>query len=135
MPIETITPEQYAIERAMCDTPDNAACDNDMRGRVEQYEILRDLPDVIYAYIGTANQNGMGLDRTYGQTWPVSVWTGRPIGYATRGAGWRVNSFMGSHMYQFYARIGGREYTGRGFGEGMCIRLKETAASKRNREV
>lgn len=31
------------------------------------------------------------------------------------------------------ARIAGREYTGRGFGEGMCVSLRETAASKRKR--
>ncbi|WP_425962617.1 hypothetical protein [Rhizobium nepotum] len=60
---------QYEIERAICNKaaayaeqfkqangwtvipaeavkhPDYAECDNDMRGRVEQFEILRDLPE------------------------------------------------------------------------------------------
>lgn len=150
-----ISAEQYAIERAICDKaqeywknnatysksgwsslpaelaahPDYTACDNAMRGRVEQYEILRDLPDVILAYIGEPRGNGIGL------SYPVTVWTGLEIGTATRGAKWRVNSCIGTHMAQFYARIGGREYTGRGFGAGMCIKLRETAESKRSRHA
>ena len=115
--------------------PDYAACDNAMRGRVERYEILRDMPEVIFAYIGEGKRNGVGVDRISGQSYPVTTWTGDVLGNATRGRGWRVNSHMGTHMYQFYARINGREYTGRGFGSGMCIRLKETAASKRARSA
>lgn len=160
--IETISPETYAIERAICDKahaygesimapqgkrvrnyltaaeaahPDYVACDNAMRGRVEQFEILRDLPETVFAYIGQPNRNGMGVDRILGQTYPVTVWTGLPIGFATMGSQWRVNSHLGSHMAQFYARIGGREYTGRGFGSGMCIALRETAESKRARNA
>lgn len=105
--------------------PVYAACDNDMRGRVEQFEILRDLPEVIYAYIGTLAKGG---------AYPVTVWTGLPLGYATLGSSWRVNSYVGTRMHQFYARIGGREYTGRGLGEGCSIRLRETAESRRDRE-
>lgn len=147
MAIETIDLATYERERAICDKaaayweanathgrggssmsaepaahPDYAACDNDMRGRVEQYEILRDVPAEIFAYIGNYE---------IGKGYPVQVWTGRPIGYASKGATWRVDSYIGLHMSQFYARIGGREYTGRGFGEGLCIRLRETAASAR----
>lgn len=110
-----------------------AACDNAMRGRVEQYEILTDLPDVIFAYIGKANCDGMGCDGTVGQTYQVTTFTGDSLGVATKGASWLIRSYIGNTMSQFYARIKGREYTGRGFGSGMCIRLKETAASKRAR--
>lgn len=153
--IETITPAEYKRLRAIVDRaeayrqrvaagrdwlsaeeaahPDYAACTNEMRGAVEQYEIRRDLPEEIFAYVGEANSDGMGLDRTAGQTWPITVWTGQPIGYATRGRPWRVHSYVGTHMAQYYARIRGREYTGRSFGPGLYIRLKETAASKRAR--
>lgn len=113
--------------------PDYAACSNELRGKVEQFEILRDMPETIFAYIGNPRGNGMGCEGIIGQGYPVQVWTGLQIGNATKGATWQVNSFIGSHMSQFYARIGGREYTGRGFGEGVCIRLKETAQSKRDR--
>lgn len=44
---------------------------------------------------------------------------------------WRVNSYIGTHMFQIYARVEGRDYTGRGFGEGMCVNLRETAESAR----
>lgn len=85
----------------------------------------------IVAYIGAPKGNGMGCDRVIGQSWAVTDWHGNAIGNATRGAMWRVNSYLGSHMAQWYARIDGREYTGRGFGEGMSIVLRETAESKR----
>lgn len=161
MTIETISRETYELEREVCNRanayaerimceggdkrkrnyltaeetkhPDYAACDNDMRGRVEQYEILRDLPEMIFAYIGEGKKNGMGCDRLRGQSYPVTVWTGHPIGNATLGSKWRIDSYMSSHMYQWYARIGGREYTGRGPGVGMYVRLRETAESKRKR--
>jgi hypothetical protein len=107
-------------------------CDNDMRGRVEQFEILRDLPEIFTAYLDKPNRNGMGCDRVIGQTYPVIVWTGLKVGFATKGSSWRVSSYIGDEMSQFYARVGGREYTGRSFGEGMCITLRETAESKRN---
>lgn len=151
-----LTAEQYAIERAICDKaqafwkanatyskggwssmsaelsahPDYAACDNAMRGRVEQFEILRDLPETLVAYIGARRENGMGCAREIGAGYPVTVWTGLQIGNATKGATWRAGY---DSLSQFYARIGGREYTGRGQGEGMSIVLRETAASKRAR--
>ena len=159
---DVITPEQYAQERALVDAasayaesvmreggskrarnyltaeesaaPVYAAVNNDMRGRVEQFEILNNPPEVIFAYIGACNNNGIGIDRTRGASYPVTVWTGRAIGYATRGATWRTpRSYISSTQSQFYARIAGREYTGRGAGEGICIKLRETAASKRAR--
>lgn len=141
--IETIDAATYAVERAICDKaaayadsitagkrnyltkeeaahPDYSACDNEMRGRVEQYEILRDLPESFVAYISGGR---------------IAVWTGRPLSTQLYAASsWRVNSCYGSTMTQYYAWIGGRQYTGRGLGEGMCIRLKETAESRRKRE-
>ena len=64
--------------------------DNNMRGKVEQYELLRDMPERFVAYIGKANRNGMGVDRIVGQSFPVTTWNGEPLGFATRGDGWRV---------------------------------------------
>lgn len=136
-----LTKEQYDIERAICDKadtyahvtmaargescnyltaeeaahPDYAACDNEMRGRVEQYEILTEMPGTIVAYI-----NGSDDRNTYS----VTVWTGLAIGTAKETSRWRVNSLIGSHMRQYHARIGRNVYTGRGFGEGMSIVLR-----------
>lgn len=151
--------EQYAIERAICDKanayadsvtsevgskwvrhyltkeeaahPDYVACNNDMRGRVEQFEILRDLPEKLTAYIGNREPNGMECDRLVGRSYPVTVWTGLQIGNCTLvahsgGSRWRFGK-----TYQCYATIGGKEYTGRTAGVGMYVNLRETAASKR----
>lgn len=151
-----LTPDQYAIERAICDKaetyasqfvqpngwtiipadaakhPDYAACDNDMRGRVEQYELLTKLPEASTAYIGNREPNGMGCDRLVGRSYPVTVWTGLQIGNCTlvahKGGRWRFDK-----TFQCYATIGGREYTGRTQGVGMYVNLRETAASKRKR--
>ena len=100
-----------------------AACNNAMRGRVEQFELLTDTPSDLVAYLGKPECG----------RFPVQVWTGLEIGHARVSSSWSVNSHYGSRMFQFHAWINGREFTGRGFGEGMCIRLKETATSKRER--
>lgn len=141
----------YAIERAICDKaevyragrtvitaeeakhPDYAACDNAMRGRVEQYELRTNPPETFVAYVGKAKRNGMGVDRIVGQSYGLTTWMGDELGNATLGSSWRVNSYVGSRMYQIYAWMSGREYTGRGFGEGMAVVLRETAASRRKR--
>lgn len=85
----------------------------------------------LVAYIGKPKGNGMGCDRVVGQSWEVTDWHGKVIGFATRGATWNVNSYIGRIMSQWYARIDGREYTGRGFGQGMSIVLRRTAAQRR----
>lgn len=156
MTIQTISAEQYAIERAICDKAaeyaervmceggekrkrnyltaeecahaDYAACNNDMRGRVEQYELLNNPPEVIFAYVGQPKGNGLGCDGIIGQSYPITVWPGHVIGNATRGNGWRQGY---DTFHQYYARIAGREYTGRSAGPGMWIKLRETAESKR----
>lgn len=118
--VPVLTKEQYAVERAICDkadahgrnSPNYAFCaDNAMRGRVEQYEILTEMPATITAYIGSDNKT-------------VNVWTGLPIGTCKETSRWRVNSHIGSTMRQYHARIGRNVYTGRGFGEGMAIVLR-----------
>lgn len=163
MPIQTIDAATYASEKAIADKaraywetnatftrggwsslsaelashPDYAACDNAMRGRIEQYEVLSDVPAALTAYIGSQEPNGMGIDREYGRTYPLTVWTGLPIGYATLG---RPYYIRGTKVHRVYAWIRGkdgveREFTGVGQGVGMMVNLRETAASKRNRKV
>jgi hypothetical protein len=138
----------YAIERAMCDKarayaratalrngkqtnyltaeeaqhPDYAACDNAMRGRVEQYELLTNTPERFGAYVSSDGKS-------------IMTWTGDSLGSCHLGAGWRVRSFTGSRMFQATAWVNGREFTGRKFGPGMYVSLRETARSKRKRAV
>lgn len=108
-----------------------ATVNNAMRSRIERYRIFTERPDRLCAYIGDNEPNGMGIDRQMGRSYPVTVWTGEIIGRATIGSRWRVRSHYGDYMHQIYARINGKEYTGRGFGVGMLVNLRETSASKR----
>lgn len=94
--------------------PDYAACDNAMRGRVQAFEIRRDMPERFTAYVSG--------DGTHITTWPGDV-----LGVCTLGRGWRVRSWIGSRMYQAYARVNGVLYTGRTFGGGMYINLRRCA--------
>ncbi len=128
-----MTQEQYFAERAIVDRaeayrrriapnrnwisaeeaahPDYSACDNAMRGRVEQYEVLRDLPDRLVAYVGQD-------DRT------VTVWTGDVIGTAEpQPATWRPRWDSARRRY-YRVRIGTRRYVGQSEGAGSYIRLR-----------
>jgi hypothetical protein len=142
-----LTPEQYAIEREICERatvywkanadygrggwsrlsaekaahPDYAACSNEMRGRVEQFEILTNPPERLGVYISKAPDGSLR----------VTVWTGIELGRAYVTSSWRINSPLSSRMYQYAATIAGREYTGRGMGEGMFVSLRLTAEAKR----
>lgn len=89
------------------------------------------MENTFVAYIGEPLNNGMGVDGVRGQSWNVTDWHGNVICRATQGATWRVNSYIGSHMSQWYCLKNGREFTGRGFGQGMSVVFRETAASKR----
>jgi hypothetical protein len=102
--------------------PDYAACDNDMRGRVEFYELMRDKPEQFFAYVSSDGKN-------------ITTWTGLFLGTVSLGAGWHVNSYISNRMYQVTARVFGRTYTGRTMGAGMCANLRETAQSKRDRRA
>jgi hypothetical protein len=151
-----ITPEEYAVERALVDKaeaikralwegwerggmvpevvtshPDYRAINNVMRGRVEQYELLTNTPESFVAYVGRDRRDGMGIDRAVGSGHDLTTWAGDVVGTIRLGSGWRVRSVMGSRMYQAYARVNGRDFTGRTFGEGTSVVLRETAASKR----
>lgn len=99
--------------------PVYAACSNEMRGKVEQWELLNNPPQCFGAYIGSDGRS-------------VTVWTGLPLGSAYPGRTWRVGRY-GESLTQYRATIAGREYTGRGQGAGMLIGLRETAESKRRR--
>jgi hypothetical protein len=103
--------------------PVYAACSHEMRGKVEQWELLADTPERLSAYIGS-DDTSRPL---------VTVWTGLPIGRATC-LGRVSGRFQHTRVFAYRARINGREFYGRGQGEGMFINLRETAESKRNRE-
>lgn len=116
----------YCLSADKTKHPDYAACNNEMRGRVEQWEILHNPPEKLSAYVERGGK--------------LIVWTGAQIGTCSTTTKWRVQSYVGGEMHQISARIAGvdgsvREYTGRGFGVGMLVNLRETAKSRRARGV
>jgi hypothetical protein len=93
--------------------PDYAACDNAMRGRVEQFEILRDLPEKFSAYLES------GADDNAGSNLAVIVWTGDILGRAWVYTVGKRQSMSGDRQRYGRARIGGKLYAWQGPGAGM----------------
>jgi hypothetical protein len=99
-----------SMSAELCAHPDYAAVDNDMRARVERYELLRDLPDKFTAYTNS--------DQTC-----VTLWNGSPLGSLQIFNSWRSN--FGDARYSGRVKIGGATYSVLSFGGGMYCRLRK----------
>lgn len=101
-----------SIPTGMQHPPYYSACDNAMRGRVEQFEILRDLPAKFSAYLSSDGKH-------------ITCWPGNVLGSAwaisSRPAGGSVYS---CRYYYGRANIAGKLYAWQGFGEGMLCHLR-----------
>lgn len=91
--------------------PVYAMCSNDMRGRVEQFELLRDRPDKFCAYLSDDGRK-------------VVCWPGNVLGSAVTLSSRRIGGWVSGRYYYGRATIGGREYAWLGHGAGMLCRLK-----------
>jgi len=87
---------------------------------------------MLVAYVGESLKSGCGINRELYSRNALTDGNGNKIGTCYLSSSWPVNSWRGSHMFQIYAWVNGKEYTGRGFGRGMSVVLRETAYSKRN---
>lgn len=139
----TYTQADYARERAICDAandywqanathgksgssmsaelaaaPEYAACDNSMRGRVERFELLRDLPDRFCAYLKNGEPDGQGAKLA------VQVWTGDKLGYAWIFTVAKRGNQWGERQRYGRARIGGKLYRWQGQGAGMLAHFR-----------
>lgn len=130
-----MTESEYIVARAICDkanayadsimrpngkylrnwisadeakNPDYANCTNELRGKVDQFELLRDMPEKFGAYLSSDEK-------------AVTVWTGLPLGRVTCITG-RWNR---GQMVSFRANIAGVEYIGRGQGAGMYCSMRK----------
>lgn len=138
MSLAIVTHEQYETEKAICDKaqafwnanatfskggwssmskelsehPDYAACTNDLRGRVEQYELNRDKPEKFAAYVSRDGQ-------------ACNVWTSLIIGRLVRAkATKRRRDWQGTVYSYVFESLWGKTY--RGFGAcGCVINLKQ----------
>lgn len=86
--------------------------------------------ETLVAYVGHKRGDERG-----GQQYDVTTWDGVPIAVCTMAQSWRVNSYVGSRMYQVYAWANRTEYTGRSYGTGMAVVLKETARSRKSQSL
>ena len=98
--------------------PVYAACNNAMRGRVEHYELLRDLPDNFYAYLESSKPDGIGARLA------VTCWPGNPLGIATVHTVAKRGNQWGDRQRYGRATIGGRVYRWQGQGAGMCASFR-----------
>jgi hypothetical protein len=89
-----------------------AGVDNDMRGRVEQYELLNEKPDRVFCYVRVKpNEGTAGRSAIFaGQELTLTVWTGLEIGRGRIFRVWTDN--FGGRRAAFRATIGGRKYSG-----------------------
>lgn len=135
-----VTREQYETERAICDKanaywkanatfskggcssmgpelsahPDYSACTNDIRARVEQYELNRDKPERFTAYVSSEGDH-------------LTCWTGLIVGRTMNCTCTKRKAFGGGYADSYTFRtIWGDVY--RGFGAcGLAINLKRVA--------
>jgi hypothetical protein len=85
------------------------------------------LPNHTVAYVGKPiPHSGCGATN-YKPRHELTGGNGKQIGTCFISSSWRVRSYIGSHMCQIYAIINSVHYTGRGFGEGMSVRLRPCA--------
>lgn len=98
--------------------PDYAACTNAIRGRVEQFEILRDLPEKFTAYLAST-----GADMP-GNNLPVTVWSGDVLGTAWVYTIGKRRNMCGDRQRYGRARIGGKIYAWQGPGAGMYAHFR-----------
>lgn len=54
----------------------------------------------------------------------ITTWPGTVVGRYDVVSSWRVNSYTSTRRYSIRARVRGRLYHGRTFGEGMVVSLK-----------
>ncbi len=98
--------------------PIYAACDNAMRGRVEQFEIMRDLPDTFTAYLESGKPDGQGASLA------VTCCPGNALGYAVVHTVGARCSQWGERQRYGRAVIGGKVYRWQGPGAGMYARFR-----------
>ena len=101
-----------SMSNALCAHPDYAACTNEIRGKVEQYELNRDKPARFSAYIGGA----LELTTWTGEVLSRVLINGRPRRNKGYVSAWRCNVNV--------LTIWGDWYCGISLGKGICINLR-----------
>lgn len=96
---------------------------NDEKGALEQFEILRDLPDRLFVYVGETSPQPKRCPGEGAQV-RATVWTGHVLGYGTWGQVYRDN--FGGRRRPIWVRINGVDYVGTAFvSAGDYARLRK----------
>lgn len=88
---------------------------------IELFELARDQPDKIFAYVSAAPD---------GVTWRITTWTGEVISDDLVTGRTYPNprySFTSNKITPIRAKIMGRWYTGRSLGAGVYVKLRAVA--------
>lgn len=113
--------------------PRDARITNEQRGKLEQFEIWRDKPERLFAYVSfhereiasrysEAKRQARDV-RAYDQA-RVHVWTGEPLGFGMCGKVWRSN--MGDRRASVSVMIAGERYSGTAYIDaGDYCRLRK----------
>lgn len=105
----------YHASEVPADVPQTT---NEERGRLEQFEVWRDKPSDLFAYI-KAHPHAADTGACV-----VTVWTGAPLGYGRWGSVWRSN--MGDKRRSVSVTIAGETYSGTAFvSAGDYCRLRK----------
>jgi len=100
--------------------PVYAACNNEMRSRVEMWELRHDKPERVFAYYRDCNP---GVPLRSGHRIEVTNFMGARLGYGTILSTWTSN--MGDRRASFRVMFDGTEYSGTLYGEnGTYCRLR-----------
>lgn len=99
--------------------PDYVTCNNAMRGRVDRFELLRDMPDKFTAYLENGKPDGIGARLV------VTCWSSDPLGFAVvNSISQPRSSWVSSRQRYGRAMINGREYAWQGPGAGMYAHFR-----------
>lgn len=109
-------------EQATC--PRNARITNEELGRLEQFEVWRDKPERLFAYVkfSAHGEPRTASDVRTGDVAAVTTWPGTPLGYGTVGHVWRSN--FGDRRASLSVIIAGERYSGTAYiGAGEYCEL------------
>lgn len=84
-----------------------------------------------FAALGSVIDEVSGVIVGYPKGDKLQTWNGQNIDGLTLRitSSWAVRSWIGSRMYAYSATYKGRKYHGRGFGDGMSLRLRANKSS------
>lgn len=77
-----------------------------------------------FSALGSIRDEGNGYIVGYPKGSGLQTWDGQDMGIRLQVvSSWPVRSYIGTRMYAYCADIGGVRYHGRGFGDGIVLKL------------